>query len=369
MRSTSTIRTGASILGVTAMAVAAAACGGAKSGSSSASSAASGASSVAATVASDASSAVGGASSSASSAASSASGAASGGTLAKDDGSTTIKLNTQSWVGSQANTAVISYVLQNMLGYKVQETKVSEIPAWNALSQGETDFLPEDWGHTPQYNQFVKGSKTVTDAGKEGIDGVIGWYTPKYVVDAHPEMATWEGLKTLSGLFKTAQTGDKGMLLDGAADFVTNDEGLVKNLKLNMKVVYGGSEAAEITQVQQAYAQKKPIIFYWYDPQWLNSKLDLVHVKLPTPNASCNSDPKTASCDYPPYPLEKYVSTKAVNDPKKASAVQFLKNWTWTSADQDSVALAIADKHMSPADAGKQWVTANMDKVNAWLKS
>ena len=368
MRSSRTIKTGASLVGVTALAIAAAACGGAKSGSSSASSAADSGSKVPA-ASSAVSSVAGGASSAATSAASSVSGAASGGTLAKSDGSTTIKLNTQSWVGSQANSAVLTYVLENMLGYKVQETKVSEIPAWNALSQGETDFLPEDWGHTPQYNQFVKGSKTVTDAGKEGIDGVIGWYTPKYVVDAHPEMATWEGLKTLSGLFKTAQTGDKGMLLDGAADFVTNDEGLVKNLKLNMKVVYGGSEAAEITQVQQAYAQKKPIIFYWYDPQWLNSKLDLVHVKLPTPQPECNSDSKTASCDYPPYPLEKYVSTKAVNDPKKASAVQLLKNWTWTSADQDAVALMIADKHMTPADAGKAWVTANMDKVNAWIKA
>ncbi len=363
MRSSrTTIRAGASLVGVTALAIAAAACGGAKSGSSSASSAA-------ASGSSEASSAVSEATSAASSAASSASGAASGGTLQKSDGSTTIKINTQSWVGSQANTAVISYVLQNMLGYKVQETKVAEIPAWNALSQGETDLLPEDWGHTPQFNQFVKGSKTVTDAGKEGIDGIIGWYTPKYVVDAHPEMATWEGLKKDAGLFKTAQTGSKGMLLDGAADFVTNDEGLVKSLKLDMKVVYAGSEAAEITQVQQAYAQKKPIIFYWYDPQWLNSKLDLVHVKLPPPQPECNSDPKTASCDYPPYPLEKYVSTKAVNDPKKASAVQFLKNWTWTSADQDAVALMIADKHMKPADAGKAWVTANMDKVNAWLKA
>lgn len=353
MKGSKGIKTGASLAGVMALAIAAAGCGGAKSGSAS----------------SAATSATSAASSAASGAASSGSSAATGGALAKSDGNTTITINTQSWVGSEANTAVISYVLENMLGYKVKETKVAEIPAWNALSQNETDIVNEDWGHIPQYKQYVTGNHTVTDMGSEGINGVIGWFTPKYVVQEHPEMATWEGLKKDWALFKTAQTGNKGQFLDGAADFVTNDEGLIKNLKLNMKVVYAGSEAAEITQVQQAYAQKKPIIFYWYNPQWLNSKLDLVQVKLPTANASCNSDPKTASCDYPPYPLTKLASTKAVNDPKKASAMKFFKNWNWTAADQDKVAAMIADQHMTPEAAAKSWVTANMPMVNGWLKS
>ena len=39
-------------------------------------------------------------------------------------------------------------------------------------------------------------------------------------------------------MFKTSESGGKGQLLDGDPSFVTNDEALVKNLKLNYKVVY-----------------------------------------------------------------------------------------------------------------------------------
>ena len=53
------------------------------------------------------------------------------------------------------------------------------------------------------------------------------------------------------------------------------------NLKLNYKVVYSGSEAAIIKAAQQATAQTKPLLFYFYEPQWLFAKEKYVRVKLP----------------------------------------------------------------------------------------
>ena len=57
----------------------------------------------------------------------------------------------------------------------------------------------------------------------------------------------------------------------------------------------------------QLYKQKKPVIFYWYDPQYLNAQYDLVQVKLPPRFKGCQDDekkggdPKKYACAYPSY--------------------------------------------------------------------
>ena len=53
--------------------------------------------------------------------------------------------------------------------------------------------------------------------GLLGPEAKIGWYVPTFVVDEHPELATWEGFKDpeLAKLFATAETGDLGQFLMG----------------------------------------------------------------------------------------------------------------------------------------------------------
>ena len=91
-------------------------------------------------------------------------------------------------------------------------------------------------------------------------------------------------------MFKTSESGGKGQLLDGDPSFVTNDEALVKNLKLNYKVVYGGSETALIQAFRQAEQKKTPVIGYFYSPQWLLSEIKLEKVNLPPYKAGCDAD-------------------------------------------------------------------------------
>ena len=60
----------------------------------------------------------------------------------------------------------------------------------------------------------------------------------------NPDVLDWNNLNKYAEMFKTTESGGQGQLLDGDPSFVTNDEALVKNLNLNYKVVYAGSEAA-----------------------------------------------------------------------------------------------------------------------------
>ncbi|AWN29097.1 ABC transporter substrate-binding protein [Streptomyces sp. NEAU-S7GS2] len=284
-------------------------------------------------------------------------------------GSKSVTLSTQTWVGAQSNVAVAKYLLEKKLGYHVDTVQVDEIPAWDALSQGRVDAILEDWGHPEQEQRYVKDKKTITAGGGNGVTGHIGWYVPKYWADKHPEVKSWKNLNKFADQLKTSESGNKGQLMDGSPSYVTNDKALVKNLKLNYEVVFAGSEAAQITQIQQFAKEKKPFLTYWYEPQWLFNQVPMVEVKLPKYTDACaekgTKDPESIDCAYPTTPLQKFFNTEFAK--KGGSASAFLKNFKWTKDDQNEVSESIASGGLSADEAAKRWVEKHPEVWKKWL--
>ncbi|MEE1756136.1 ABC transporter substrate-binding protein [Streptomyces sp. SP18CS02] len=280
-------------------------------------------------------------------------------------GARTVTLSVQSWVGAQANVAVAKYLLEHELGYRVDTVQVDEVPAWDALSQGRVDAIMEDWGHPEQEERYVDDKKTITSGGELGVTGHIGWFVPKYFADAHPDVTDWKNLDKYADRLRTAESGGKGQLLDGSPSYVTNDKALVKNLDLDYQVVFAGSEAAQITQIRQFAKEKKPFLTYWYKPQWLFEKVPMTEVRLPEYEEGCDADPEKVACAYPHTPLRKFLNTGFSE--KGGEAAAFLKNFRWTTEDQNEVALMIADQKLSPEAAAEKWVSSNESTWRKWL--
>ncbi|MFG2635512.1 ABC transporter substrate-binding protein [Streptomyces sp. NPDC048362] len=280
-------------------------------------------------------------------------------------GSKTVTLSVQSWVGAQSNVAVAQYILEHTLGYRVDTVQVDEVPAWDALSQGRVDALMEDWGHPDQEKRYVEDKKTIADAGELGVTGHIGWFVPTYLARQHPDITDWRNLNKYASLFRTAESGGKGQLMDGSPSYVTNDKALVANLKLDYQVVFAGSEAAQITQMKQFAKEKKPFLTYWYTPQWLSKKVPMTEVKLPPYKEGCDADTAKVACAYPHTPLKKFLNADFARSGGKAAA--FLKKFRWTTEDQNEVSLMIADQKLSPQDAAKKWADSHPDVWKRWL--
>lgn len=282
---------------------------------------------------------------------------------AGDCGTFNIAINP--WVGYEANAAVLAHVAEKELGCKVTKKELKEEVAWQGFGTGEVDAVVENWGHDDLRKKYIDDQKTAVSAGSTGVTGQIGWYVPPWLAKEHPDILDWNNLNKYAAQFKTSESGDKGQLLDGDPSFVTNDEALVKNLNLDFKVVYGGSETALIQAFRQAEKEKKWVIGYFYSPQWLLNEIKLEKVKLPEYTPGCDADTEKVACDYPDYDLDKIVSKKFAD--ANGPAYQLVKNFQWTNEDQNIVAKYIAEDKMKPEDAAKKWVEANPDKVKAWL--
>src|SRR6059058_2986687 len=204
----------------------------------------------------------------------------------------TVTLNEQAWAGSTANTYVVKAALEKYLGCKVKITQIAEIPVYQALANGKTDAVLEDWQHVDQYKQYIDKQKTVVMGGPNGVVGHIGWYIPTYLMKAHPAFKTWKGLKGQESLFKSPESGSQGMFLGGDPSYVQKDSQLIQALGLNFKFVSVGAEPAQVARWTQLYKQHKPVLFYWYDPQYLNATYKLDRIQLPKRFASCLDDEK-----------------------------------------------------------------------------
>ncbi|WP_033308804.1 ABC transporter substrate-binding protein [Streptomyces iakyrus] len=278
----------------------------------------------------------------------------------------TFNLAINPWVGYEANAAVLAYVAEHDLGCKVEQKDLKEEIAWQGFGTGEVDAVVENWGHDDLKKKYITDQKTAVEAGPTGNKGLIGWYVPPWLAKAHPDITDWKNLDKYASKFKTSESGGKGQLLDGDPSFVTNDEALVKNLKLDFKVVYAGSETALIQAYRNAEKNKQWVIGYFYEPQWFMSEVPLKKVSLPEYKEGCDADAEKVACDYPVYELDKIVSAKFAKS--GSPAYDLVKNFTWTNDDQNTVAKYIAVDKMAPEAAAKKWVEANRGKVDAWIK-
>ncbi len=294
----------------------------------------------------------------------------SGGGNVPDNSGTTINIAISPWVGSAANVAVAQLLLEQKLGYTVKTTNIDEYAQFPALANGTLDATLEVWpsGHAKDFAKYIKGGNGVVDGGLTGVTGQIGWWIPTYMLTDHPELATWEGLKTDASLFKTAESGSAGQILDGDPSFVTYDQSIADNLGLNLKVVYGGSETAELSALDAAYQKQAPILLYFWTPHWAQQKYDLTMIKLPDVTPACTAaasgDVTKYACAYPQDDLYKAFNSDLQT--KAPAAFAFLTAMKYTNDDQNGIGLDISNG-MKPAAAAQKWIDANPTVWQPWV--
>lgn len=283
----------------------------------------------------------------------------------------TIKLAENPWTGSSVNVHVAKILLEEQLGYTVEIVTIDENAQWAALASGDLSATLEIWpsGHAENRAQYIEGQKVVEDLGPLGVVGKISWYVPTYVVDQNPALATYEGFKdpALAGLFSTAETGAQGQFLAGDPSWVQYDTDIITNLGLDLKVVQSGSEQAVLAAVDAAYSRNEPILFYFWTPHSIHARYKLTPVALPPHSEECYAAAESGgvACDYPEDVLYKAAWSGLAAAAPDAHAL--LTQMQYRNEDQIAMIAATEIDGKEPAEAAKEWVTANESVWKAWL--
>jgi len=269
------------------------------------------------------------------------------------------------WNGYTASAQVVAEVARAQ-GCTINQTTLEEAGVtYDAMEAGSTDVVIEDWGGGRWQEWVDRGA--IEEVGPNGNIGKIGMFVAPWMVEKYPDITDSANLNKYADLFKTADSGGKGAWYEGPPGYTTVGEKMIAANKLNFKAISTGSEAALIDVLTKAEANKTPALAYWWEPSTLFVKipgLDKARVNFPV---SDWTDAAKASglTDYPETPLVKLATTKLMNSGSIFATI--VKNFSWTNADQNSVAADI-EGGMDPAAAAQKWIDANADTVAGWLK-
>ena len=87
--------------------------------------------------------------------------------------------------------------------------------AWRGFGSGQMSTWSLRTGDTRTWPRSTSRRGHLAGCRVTGIDGMIGWYVPPWMVEEYPDIPDWENLNKYSELFQTTESGDKGQLLDG----------------------------------------------------------------------------------------------------------------------------------------------------------
>ncbi len=274
-----------------------------------------------------------------------------------------VVLNEQAWAGSTANTYIAKAVLEDELGCEVEITKIAEIPVFQAMADGKVDAVLEDWQHVDEYEQYIDKAGTVVQGGPLGVEGHIGWFIPKYLDGREPRVRDLGGPEGQGGPVQDRRVGRPGHVPRRRPELRPEGQGADRGARPQLQARDRRRRAGAGRALEQLYKQKKPVIFYWYTPQYLNQEYDLAEVKLPPrtdankdckDDAKAGGDPEQYKCEYDVTIINKLFSKKFADSGSPAYDV--LKKMKLTNEDQEAVAKAIAGDKVDPEKAGQDWV-------------
>jgi glycine betaine/proline transport system substrate-binding protein len=284
-------------------------------------------------------------------------------------GTETIKIARNNWTSSVIEVEIIKQLIETNLCNPVEIVDIDENAMIPGMSTGDIDANVEVWpsGFTAEEQAFIDDG-SVVNMGELGAIGKIGWFVTPNALEQFPQLSTWEGLKdpAVAKAFATAATGSKGRMLAMDPSFSGYEEQLVKNLKLDFKVQYSGSEAATQAEIIALTEANKPVIMYYWMPSAAVGKYGLINIALPKATVDCAAEADKCDGDYPEDVLFKVASAKL--ETKDANVFKFFKNYKMTTDDQLATLPAVEIDGRPAVEVAAEWIAANEAVWSAWFK-
>lgn len=282
-----------------------------------------------------------------------------------------VSITEMNWASAQIVTAISKFIMEQGYGCTVTVVPSSSVPAVASVAEtGEPDILTELWATaTPAYGELEAAGKikTLTHVLSDG--GVEGWYVPAYLVEAHPEANTMDGILAnpaiVGGRFNNAP--------DGWGARVKNDN-LVKVWDFaghSLEVFNHGSGETLAASLASAYEAKEPWLGYYWEPTSLLGKYPMVLVDIGPYDPEAMSCVATVDCANPQKtayaPAEVVTGVTPAFAEREPEIVALMSNLSFTNAQMGAVLAWQEDNNASADEAAVHFLTEYKDAWGAWL--
>lgn len=291
-----------------------------------------------------------------------------------------VTISDLTWTGAKAIGYVIEAIINGPLG---SEAEIKEglsdgsvIAAGMDKGDGSADVYTDLWMPNRQaiWDKYVDGAKSV--GYNTPYLGTQRMYVPSYMSD---RVKSVEDLKNpeIAAMFDKDGNG-KGEYWAGDAGWKSTRMWQVKFKSYGLSDLWEAEILPDATfkgQLKASITREKPILFYYWTPEWVHAAYDITPIEEPARTEGCekmNLDKEDwleashfscASND-----AQIYVAYSKSLETRNPPVAKFLSQMALDPAVVNQWILKIGRDKMDPRDVAEDWVDNNTETVTKWIK-
>lgn len=284
-----------------------------------------------------------------------------------------VSIAEMNWASASIITKITEFLMKEGYGCNVTVVPSATTTAITSLAENnEPDVVPELWVNSaPAYNKLEEEGKVKKAANVYTDGGTENWYVPDYLVEAHPE------LKTIDGILANPQLvgGKFHNCPDGWGCRIANDN-MIKAWDFagkGMEVFNHGSGETLAAAMASAYEAKEPFFGYEYGPNAVLGRYNMVAVDMGPYNEEVHACNQKVDCEtpgksaYPSAPVLTVVTTDFAE--RNPEVFELVSNIAFTTDEINKVLAWQADNAASAEEAAVYFLSENKDKWQGWVSA
>jgi len=275
------------------------------------------------------------------------------------------------WASGQIITRVTEFLMTQGYGCDVTVVPSATTTAITSLAENnEPDIVPELWVNSaPAYFRLEAEGRLVKAADVFAEGGSENWWVPDYLVEAHPELATIEGVlanpELVGGRFHNCP--------DGWGCRIANDN-LVIAFDFaghGMEVFNHGSGDTLPASMASAYENREPWFGYYWGPTAVLGRYNMVAVDIGPHDPDIHACNQTQDCatpgisSYPAAPVLTVVTADFAE--RNPDIFELVSNISFGTQELSNLLAWQADNSASAEEAAVHFLTTSQDTWRAWI--
>ncbi|MCK0168296.1 ABC transporter substrate-binding protein [Jannaschia sp. S6380] len=282
-----------------------------------------------------------------------------------------VVLAEMNWASASIITKITEFLMTQGYGCDVQLVPSATVSAVTSLAENnQPDIVPELWVNSaPLYNELEAEGKVITAANVFSDGGTENWWVPDYLVEAHPELATIEGVlanpELVGGQFHNCPEG---------WGCRTANDNLIQAFDFDgrgMDVFNHGSGETLAATMAAAYEAREPFFGYYYGPTAILGRYNMVAVDMGPYDAEIHACNQTEKCEtpgissYPAAPVLTVVTSDFAE--RNPDIFDLVSKITFTSADLSTLLAWQDDNSASAEEAAVHYLSQNTETWKNWV--
>lgn len=292
-----------------------------------------------------------------------------------------VTIASMNWQSAEVLASIDQFILANGYGCDAELVPGDTMPTLTAMMEkGQPDVAPEAWVNSMREPLEAAVAEGRLHFGAESLSdgGVEGWWIPKYLADANPDIKTIDDALMRPELFPAPEDDTKGAVHNCPAGWscqITTGNAFKAwdAEEKGFTLVDTGSSAGLDGSIAKAYERKQGWLGYYWAPTSILGKYDMVRLDpgVPLDQAawdSCNTKLDCADPQKSAWPKADVFTV--VTDRFKqegGEAYNYLANRQWDNNTVNGLLAWMSDNQATGEDGAAHFLKTNEAMWTTWV--